>query len=94
MAARWKIISGFEATSFSASPGSEKSDADALTGNGAFAGTCGATTSWSVSLEISRAPMRCSFSKRSVSLRPIMPAAPRIRTCIVYSLTAPVIAET
>src|SRR3954463_15157312 len=50
------MTSGRSATSFSASPGSAKSDETVRTLNGAFAGACGSTTSCSGALGISRPP--------------------------------------
>src|SRR5688572_7897055 len=81
MAARWKMTSGRSASSPGAAPASAKSEATTLTGIGASAGFSGATTSCKVMPDISRLPRRPSRSRRSVSLRPTMPAAPRIRTC-------------
>jgi hypothetical protein len=88
------MVSGRSAISFSAAPATAKSDADALIGTVTLPVTVGITTSCSVSLVTSWPPKRPSRSKRSVSLRPIIPAAPRISACMAYSLTAPVIAET
>src|SRR3954463_12981905 len=65
MAARWKMRSGRFATSFSASPATERSDTIELPWNG--------TTSCRIS---SASP---SLARRAVSLRPIMPAAPITR---------------
>src|SRR3954468_2664364 len=65
MAARWKMRSGRFATSFSASPATERSDTIELPWNG--------TTSCRMS---SASP---SLARRAVSLRPIMPAAPMMR---------------
>src|SRR5262245_30582004 len=65
MAARWKISCGRLATSFSASPGVERSETSLAPSKG--------TTSCRIS---SPAP---SFFRRAVSLRPIMPAAPITR---------------
>src|SRR4051794_6531392 len=70
IAARWKIRSGREATSFSASPGLERSDSAELPSNG--------TTSCRMS---SPAP---SLRRRAVSLRPIMPAAPMTRIVFIF----------
>src|SRR4051794_9089105 len=81
MAARWKITSGRSATSFSANPGTAKSPATVLTEKPALAGFAGSTTSCSVIRVMSVLPRRPSRSRRSVSLRPTMPAAPRMRMC-------------
>src|SRR5712671_5452427 len=81
MAARWKITSGRSATSGTAASASAKSEATTLTGIDVLAGLVGATTSCSVMRVMSFLPRRPSRSSLSVSLRPTMPAAPRIRMC-------------
>src|SRR5258706_15808458 len=67
--------SGRSATSFSASPGLERSETPALA-----PATEGGTTSCSTSSPIFLPPIAPSVANRSVSLRPIMPAAPMMRT--------------
>src|SRR5215217_4897204 len=64
-----------------AAPASAKSEATTWIGIEALAGFAGATTSCNVIRVMSFLPRRPSRSSRSVSLRPTMPAAPRIRMC-------------
>src|SRR5262245_12627688 len=68
--------------SFAASPGAAMSAADTSAVAGK-AGRAGATMSVSVSFSIPRPLSVPSRTRRSVSLRPLMPAAPVIRMCIV-----------
>ena len=60
--------------------GSRQVRGDQLDLTGGTAGCCGGTTSARVNRSMARPPTFPSATSRAVSLRPIMPAAPRIRT--------------
>src|ERR1700674_3271595 len=76
------MTSGASATSAAASPGTERSPARVATAKRTPAGLLGSTMSCSVSCATAFSPIRPSRTSRSMSFRPIMPAAPVIRTCI------------
>src|SRR5712671_7318250 len=81
--------SGRAATSFSASPGAERSEVTQSVLKRvlkpASAGACGGTTSCSVTEPISSPATLPSFARRATSLRPIMPAPPMISTRFISS---------
>src|SRR6266851_2258793 len=82
MAARWKIMSGRPSIRPREAPGEAKSAVTAETLPAKPTGTGGSTTSTRVSSVISRPFSVLSTTRRSVSLRPTMPAAPMIRICM------------
>src|SRR5258706_6693301 len=94
MAARWKMSSGRAATSFSASPGAERSEVTQSVLNDAPAGAARGTTSCRGTEPISSPATLPSFARPAASLPPIMPAPPMIRTrftsCSLPVLASPV----
>src|SRR5262245_36975056 len=76
------MTSGRSDTALAATPGSARSAARVFTWSEKLAGRAGATMSISVSLSIGWPCSARSTTSRSVSLRPIIPAAPVIRICM------------
>src|SRR5579871_2691359 len=85
MAARCTMRSGRPAMRRSASPGAAKSDTRIFVAKGAAAGGSAATSSCKMTLAIGTPPSPLSATNRASSLRPIMPAAPVISTCIRFA---------
>src|SRR6185437_421279 len=79
------MTSGRAAITRAAAPGSPMSSAAAVTFPANPAGFSVETISARVSSVISWLPSRPLSAKRSVNLRPIMPAAPKIKTCMALS---------
>src|SRR5215475_11787311 len=80
-------MSGRPATSRAASPGAAISEAMISSAPAYPAGRTGATTSVSVRRSMGRPTTAPFLASRSVSLRPIMPAAPVMRMCIRISFS-------